>query len=65
MNFLFVVLCWVMGIVGTTDDNQAERIRARAKCREIRVKRHEVVVKFTCEEDAKLFAEDLQNFVRE
>ena len=75
MNFLFMIMCWVMGIVGTTDDNHAERIRARAKCRErirararcreIRVKRHEVVVKFTCQEDAELFAEDLKNFVRE
>jgi hypothetical protein len=62
MNWLFIALCWVVGIVGT-DDNHADRIRARAKCREIRVKRHEVVVKFTCEEDAKLFAEDLKNFV--
>ena len=64
MNWLFLVLCWMVGIVGA-DDNHVERIRARARCREIRVKKHEVVVKFTCEEDAELFAEDLKNFVRD
>lgn len=64
MNWLFIALCWIVGIVGV-DDNHCERIRARAKCREIRVRKHEVVVKFTSEEDAKLFAEDLKNFVRE
>jgi hypothetical protein len=64
MNYIFIVLCWVMGIIGA-DDNHCERMRARAKCREIRVRKHEVVVKFTSEEDAKLFAQDLKNFVRE
>lgn len=64
MNWLFIALCWVVGIVGA-DDSHCDRIRARAKCREIRVKRHEVVVKFTCQEDAELFAEDLKNFVAE
>lgn len=64
MNWLFLVLCWVVGIVGS-DDAHGDRIRARAKCREIRVRRHEVVVRFTCEEDAELFAQDLKNFVRE
>lgn len=54
----------MVGIVGA-DDNHVERIRARARCREIRVKKHEVVVKFTCEEDAEFFAEDLKNFVRD
>lgn len=64
MNWIFVLLCWIVGIVGS-DDGHAERIRARGKCRDIRVRRHEVVVKFTCQEDADLFAEDLKNFVRE
>ena len=64
MNWLFMVLCWMVGIVGS-DDGHAERIRARGRCREIRVKRHEVVVKFMCEEDAVLFAEDLKNFMRD
>lgn len=64
MNWFFIALCWIVGIVGA-DDNHCDRIRARAKCREIKVRRHEVVVKFTCEEDAKLFAEDLKNFVQE
>lgn len=64
MNWIFFVLCWVVGIVGS-DDGHVERIRARAKCREIKVRRNEVVVKFTCQEDADLFAEDLKNFVRD
>jgi hypothetical protein len=64
MNWFFIALCWIVGIVGS-DDNHCDRIRARAKCREIKVRQREVVVKFTCEEDAKLFAEDLKNFVRE
>jgi hypothetical protein len=53
-----------MGVVGM-DDGHADRIRARGKCREIRAQRHEVVVRFTSEEDARLFAEDLKNFIRE
>lgn len=66
MNWLFVFLCWVVGIVGSGhDEGFADRIRARAKCRDIRVRKTEVVVKFTCEEDAKLFAEDLENLTRE
>lgn len=64
MNYLFILLCWIVGIIGN-DDGYAERIRARGKCREIKVRRQEVVVRFTCDEDAKLFAEDLKNFVRE
>jgi CobQ-like glutamine amidotransferase family enzyme len=64
MNWIFVVLCWVMGVV-FSDEGPVERIRARARCRDIRVKSHDVVVRFTCEEDARLFAEDLKNFVSE
>lgn len=64
MRYLFFVMCWIVGIVGV-EDGHGERIRARGKCRDIRVRQHDVVVKFTCEEDAKLFAEDLKNFVRD
>lgn len=63
MNFIFVFLCWIVGIVGA-DDGHAERIRARGRCREIKVRRHEVIVKFTCQEDADLFADDLKEFVK-
>jgi hypothetical protein len=55
---------WVMGIWGD-DDGIVDRMRARAKCRQIKVHQYEVVVKFTCEEDARLFAEDLKNFVKD
>lgn len=64
MNWIFFILCWFVGIVGS-DDSHGERIRARGRCREIRARRNEVVVRFTCEEDAILFAEDLKNFVRD
>jgi hypothetical protein len=46
-------------------DNICENIRARIKCRQILVRRHEVVVKFNCEEDAQLFARDLHLFVKD
>lgn len=46
-------------------DNICENIRARVRCRQIFVRRHEVVVRFTSEEDAQLFAKDLQVFVKE
>lgn len=64
MNWLFVLLCWLVGIVGA-DDGHADRIRARGKCRDIKARCTEVVVRFTCEEDARLFAEDLKNFISE
>lgn len=46
-------------------DNICENIRARVRCRQILVRRHEVVVKFTSEEDAQLFARDLHLFIKE
>jgi CobQ-like glutamine amidotransferase family enzyme len=64
MNWVFILMCWVMGIWGD-EEGTVDRMRARARCRQIRVQRSEVVVKFTCEEDAQLFAEDLKNFTRE
>ena len=64
MNWLFICFMWVMGIWGD-EDAVIDRMRARARCRRITVQRQEVVIKFTSEEDAKLFAEDLKNFVKE
>ena len=64
MRYLFVVLCWIVGIVGH-DEAPADRVKARGKCRDINVKNHEVVVKFTCQEDADLFAKDLKDFIRD
>jgi hypothetical protein len=61
MNLILLCLMWIMGMWG--DDDVVDRIRARARCRQIRVQRSEVVVKFTSEEDARLFAEDLESFV--
>jgi len=64
MNWLFLCFMWVMGIWGD-EDGVIDRMRARARCRRITVQRHEVVIKFTSEEDAKLFAEDLKDFIKE
>lgn len=64
MNWLFIALCWLVGIVGS-DATHCDRIRARGRCREIKVRHQEVIVKFTCTEDAELFAKDLKNLVRE
>lgn len=46
-------------------DGILERIQARARCRQILVRRHEVVVRFTCQEDAELFARDLVEFLKD
>ena len=64
MNWFFLCFLWVMGIWGD-DDGIVERMRSRAKCRQIKVHQSVVVVKFTCEEDARLFAEDLKKFVKD
>jgi hypothetical protein len=63
MNWVFLSFLWLMGI--WDDGGVVDRMRARAKCRRISVQRQEVVIRFTSEEDAKLFAEDLRNFVKE
>ena len=57
------LLCFVcaFGLFGSV----GERIQARVKCREIKVKHKEVVVKFTSEEDARLFAEDLRQLAKD
>ena len=59
-KLLFCLLCFC-GLFGSV----GERIQARARCREIRVRQKEVNVKFTNEEDAQLFAEDLRQFTRD
>lgn len=64
MNWIFISFLWLLGIWGD-DDGVIDRMRARARCRRISVQRQEVVIRFTSEEDAKLFAEDLRNFVKE
>ena len=67
MNKLFFLLCVIFGFVGVVhgDGGILERLRAIGKCREIRVQRTEVVVRFTCREDAELFAEDLKHITRD
>lgn len=60
MKIICFFLCF-FGIFGTI----GERVQARARCREIRVRQKEVIIRFTCEEDAKIFAEDFKQFVQE
>lgn len=57
--FLFLVASPVLA------ETICEKIQARARCRQIFVKKHDVVVRFTCEEDARLFARDLHLFIRD
>lgn len=60
--FLFNIFLWIMGIVGN-EERTEERIIARGKCREVIAQNTEVTIKFTCEEDAELFARDLKEFL--
>jgi hypothetical protein len=60
--FFFNVFLWVMGIVGN-EDRPEERVLARGRCREVVAQDTEVKIKFTCEEDAELFAKDLKEFL--
>lgn len=60
--FFFNVFLWIMGIVGG-EEMIEERILARGRCRDVVVDNTEVKIKFTCEEDAILFADDLKEFL--
>lgn len=46
-------------------DGILERIQARGRCRRIFVQKNEVIVRFTCQEDAHLFARDLKDFLKD
>jgi hypothetical protein len=59
--FVVVLLCCVMG--ASWGESLLERIRARGRCRRVLVQNHEVIVRFTCQEDADLFARDLKSFL--
>lgn len=60
--FLLIVLL----LTGTVfADGLIERIRARGRCRRVVVNRHDVIVKFTCTEDAEMFARDLATLIKD
>ena len=61
MNWVFLSFLWFMGIWG--DDGVVDRMRARVRCRKVSVHQYEVRIRFTSEEDAKLFANDLKDFM--
>lgn len=63
MRWFLVVVLLLTGTVFA--DSLVERMRARARCRRIFVHKNEVIVRFTCEEDADLFARDLSRFIAE
>lgn len=46
-------------------DGILERIQARGRCRRILIQKNEVIVRFTCQEDAHLFARDLVEFLKD
>jgi hypothetical protein len=60
--FLFNVFLWIVGIVGG-EESVEERMVARGQCREVVTQNTEVKIKFTCEEDAEMFARDLKEFL--
>lgn len=63
MRWILVALFVLSGTV--LADGVIERIQARGRCRRILVQRNEVVVRFTCREDADLFARDLAQFLKD
>lgn len=42
-----------------------ERLQARGRCRRILVHKNEVIVRFTCQEDADIFARDLVELLKD
>lgn len=63
MRWVFVCLTLLSGTV--LADGIMERLQARGRCRHILVHKNEVVVRFTCQEDADIFARDLKELFRD
>jgi len=63
MKWILFALVALSGTVFA--EGLVDRIRARAMCRQIIVRRHEVIVRFTCQEDAEIFARDLLEFLKD
>lgn len=63
MKWIFVCLVLLSGTV--LADGIMERLQARGRCRRILVHKNEVVVRFTCEEDADIFARDLAELLKD
>lgn len=63
MRWFFVCLMLFSGTV--LADGIMERLQARGRCRRILVHKNEVVVRFTCQEDADIFARDLKELFRD
>jgi len=60
-KIFFACFFWILGIVG--EDVVEDRLAARGKCREIIIENNAVKIKFTSEEDAKHFANDLKELI--
>lgn len=63
MKWIFACLVLLSGTV--LADGIVERLQARGRCRRILVHKNEVVVRFTCEEDADIFARDLAELLKD
>jgi hypothetical protein len=62
--FFFNCLLWLMGMTILDDDAKLEEdIQARGKCRQVMADNTIVKIQFMNEEDAKLFAKDLQEYL--
>jgi hypothetical protein len=60
-KIFFACFFWILGIVG--EDVVEDRLAARGKCRDIIIENNAVKIKFTSEEDAKHFANDLKELI--
>lgn len=63
MRWILVCLLLLSGTV--LADGIMDRLQARGRCRRILVRKNEVVVRFTCKEDADIFARDLAELLQD
>lgn len=60
IKILFACFLWLIGIV---EYDIEDRIQARGKCRKILVENNTVRIEFSSDEDAEIFANDLEEFI--
>lgn len=62
MGALFLnVICWIMGV--NEEVNPVDDLKARGKCRVIKVEENIVKVQFLNKEDAEIFADNLKKVI--
>lgn len=61
----WILVCLVLLSGTALAEGIMERLQARGRCRRILVHKNEVIVRFTCKEDADIFARDLAEFLKD